>query len=151
MSQPQERPLTLEEQVELAQELIDARRLLPESVDRQDVDAVAEALRAMVDHLRENPKDAGVPLEEAGFLAGVLLGDALTRGTEFTWAHLTYASGFESLGVVSPDRAYVCFPFHYVYEIVADPKRDNTLPVLWELARSGRTPPATPGAYLPLA
>lgn len=151
MNRPTERPLTLAEQVELAQELADARRLLPEDVDRTDVDAVAEALRAVVDALREDPKAAGIDIEEAGFLAGILLGDALSRGTDFTWAHLTYDNGFESLGLVSPDRAYVCFPFHFVYELVADRKRENTLPVLWELARSGRTPTATPQAYLPLA
>lgn len=148
---PVERELTLEERMELLQELNEARSLLPESVESSDGAAVVQAVSELVDAVRSKPGSLNRPVEEVGFAAGMLLGHAIVDGIGWSWTHITYDNGFDGVCVSNDDRSFVCFPFHYTYELMRDASKENTLGTLWQMLEGGGTPPATPGAYLPLA
>ncbi len=147
---PVERELSEEEGEELSGELADALSLLPDDLDASDHDAVVAAIIEMVDAIRDHKRNAPRPVEETGFLLGLVLGNAMTGVSRFEWCHLTYDSGFESIGLVTWDRSFVCFPFHFVFELCANPERENTIGTLWEMIKQPRGPGAVANAYLPL-
>ncbi len=149
---PTERELTDDERQEIVDELATAQELVLRSTPKDaDADAVVLALRDLVDSIRDDKRSAPSDLDETGFLAGALLGQAIVDNSRFEWVHLTYASGFESIGLVAWDRSFVLFPFHYMYELLADEDKDNTISTLWEMIRGEQGPGIVAGAYLPLS
>jgi hypothetical protein len=147
VQQPTERALTAEEQEELTSLIQDGlEKLEPAPEDINDPDQIVRSIHRFVTQVKRQTQPVG-KLEAVGFAVGALWGDQLCRTLDWQWVHLSYQNGFEGYAVVSPERRYVNFPMHFVFDILVKPERDNTVALLFNMLQAGKRPPASANVY----
>lgn len=144
---PIERSLDREERSELdhlieegAQQITEDRRSSPQIIIRR--------IREFIDEQRESTLDDDVR-EDLSYCLGALWGEQLCRELGWDWVALKYTdTSNEYTAVVSPDRSFVYFPMNWVYELITEPDKENTLGLVFNMLRAKRDlPNPTPGSY----
>jgi hypothetical protein len=124
---------------------------LPEDLD--DSVAVVRTIRGFVDQIHggvELPAQYADPAQAAVVL-GMLWGDEVHRAFGWEWVYLKDDRGFETWGVVSADRSYVCYPHLILAKKLTHPDSDNTVMLLFNMIGAGNLPESSPGTYMRLS
>jgi hypothetical protein len=148
MSVPTERPLDEEEREENHALCSEGIELIELPEDRSKPNWIVREIRAYVDVVRsleEPPAD----LEQQAYALGSLYGEELCS-IGWQWVRLTYPGQSQShYAVVSPNRANVLFPHHYLFRLLTERGSDNTVALSFNMIAAGSTPGA-PGSYTKL-
>ncbi len=93
---------------------------------------IVEMIEAAVDDLR----DEELSEEEATNLAfplGYLLGEQVRKTVGWEWRYVTQDNGFESYGVVRPDKAFVYFAMKDIYDLLLNSEDELNLVLLFNM------------------
>jgi hypothetical protein len=111
-------------------------------------DLVIRALRNYIDIRRaEGPVDDAED-EDVGYCLGYLYAQALV--TRLGWELVFLKTDFMAEGevaVVSPDRRHAAYPAMFVYRLLRQPTRDNTVALTVNMLAAGNWPPVAERAY----
>lgn len=77
----------------------------------------------------------------------IVWGEQLVRVLGWQWATVVYDDDSKAIGVISPDRSLAHFPLRFLEGVTAR-KADNTVQLLYNMLRAGRTPSGKPWGYL---
>jgi hypothetical protein len=124
---------------------------LPKDLD--DCTEVVRTIRAFLDEVRGGGGLPELYRDTPGFACaavGALWGDLVRRSFGWEWVYFDDSWGFDTWGVVSPDRAYICFPHLVLAHKLAQPESDNTMMLLFKMIRDGDLPRSSPGRYMQL-
>ena len=157
MKRPEARPLSLDEQDELAQLCAGALVLLPSSEDvggdeANDPLLMARFVGVLVEAVRQGHELPYVIDDaELALRLGALWGDELRRVVGWHWAMLRYDNGLEALAVVEPERRLCVLPVHFVARVMGDTGVVNSIEGLFSSVAEGRELPITePDSYVVL-
>jgi len=117
---------------------------------QDDPDAVVAAIKTKIEELRKHGvgEDAAIAL---AFPLGYLYGEQLRKVVGWDWSYVTQDKGFESYGVVSPDKAFVCYTIKCVHDLLLDSAKENSSRLLFNMIKAGKIPQGQPGQYRALS
>jgi hypothetical protein len=139
---PVERLLNDDERDEMEALIIEGLEQL--RIDRQATpESIVSAIRTLIDDQREQVF-GDEEREGLSYTMGSLWGEQICRELGWEWVVLTYAdTGDEGTAIVSSDRAFVYFPMHWIYELLTNPERENTLGLVFNMLRLKRDLPTS--------
>lgn len=122
-----------------------------ESFQRGDEPSPALTIRMLrnyVDLRRQQASGKPIEDEELAFNLGYLYGDAIAKSLEWELVFLktTYMEDGE-VAAVSPDREYAAYPAPFIYRLLMEPSRDNTIALSINMLRENRMPAAPAKSY----
>jgi hypothetical protein len=123
-----------------------------------DASALVSALDRFVDRWQQEEVaptgelygDEKPDIDDVALAVGINWGDQIVRELGWEWTSLSESGQPGLFCVVSPDRAYVIYPLHFVKQLLTDPEEDNTLLLIFNMACEAQLPPSAPNTYLPL-
>ena len=86
-------------------------------------------------------------LDDVALGLGCLWGQAVCDLLGWEWASVRLGPEWQDYGVVPPGRSHVIFPVRYVRGLLADPGRDRTSLLLYNMLRAGSLPPSDKGFH----
>lgn len=141
---PNERELDRDEISELTSYERQAHSLLPADFIDVEPKEVVGAIKIAIQTLRAR-KMTHDEVTDVAFALGYLYGEQLRKKFGWNWRYVTQDNGFESYGVISADKAFVCFSIKSVYELLLDPQKDNASLLLFNMIDGGNIPEPEPG------
>lgn len=153
MSQIQERPLTGEERVEFSDFSARAWKLLGLRASETEPEIAVEAVNRWVDDYQSKRrgflgrfrKDDPQMVDFALGL-GAVWGDQIVRKLGWEWT-CVLDKGRELYGVASPDRSLVIYPTYFLKECLADPNKDCTALLAFNMLVAGTLPAFEAGGF----
>lgn len=116
-----------------------------------DPDAIVEAVDSFVFAWQcgTRPRKITFDPEDVPFAVGSLWGQQIARKFAWHWKSVTFHEhgNTSAPGVVSPDRALVIYPIHFVLGCIKDPSVDATIMLSYNMLVAGGVNGILPGTY----
>jgi hypothetical protein len=114
---------------------------------------VVNALDEFVDGWQQGKRDTAngevLEAEDVPFAMGACWGEQLVRGMGWEWVSMKFENGSSAPGVVSPDRALVVYPIHFLIGCVENGV-DVTAMLAWNMLEGGSVTGVAPNSYVNL-
>lgn len=138
--------LTHDEQLEIVQISIGARKLHGFSEDKCGVDTL-KLIETKIDSARTGKKLKNDNMVDLAIELGTILGQCFCAELDWEWRRVKSPDKTESICVCSPDRSLLIVPVDWIRELLFDKKQPLNCVLTFNMIDGGRLPPSRPNAY----